>query len=92
MDNKYLNLLEKMTLDQLHAEVQATRLIEPDKTASVYEHMVDRVEDFNDKLQYQRLASRYNHQSQSLAITEFEQLHDQTSDVIPMPIVQETTL
>lgn len=91
MDNKYLNLLEKMTLDQLHAEVQATRLLEPEKTASVYEHMVDRVEDFNDKLQYQRLASRYSNQSQNLAATEFDALQE-AGEIIPMPIVQETTL
>lgn len=66
MNNKYLQLLEKMSLDQLHTEVQATQLLEPDKTAVVYDHLVDRVEDFNNKLQYQRLATRYQQQSQQL--------------------------
>lgn len=66
MNNKYLQLLEKMSLDQLHAEVQATQLLEPEKTAVVYDHLVDRVEDFNNKLQYQRLATRYQHQSKQL--------------------------
>lgn len=66
MNNKYLQLLEKMSLDQLHTEVQATQLLEPDKTAVVYDHLVDRVEDFNNKLQYQRLATRYQQQSKQL--------------------------
>jgi hypothetical protein len=48
-----------MSIPQLKSEANLTRSVEPQKTAAVYNHLIDRVDDFTDKLHYQRLANRF---------------------------------
>lgn len=59
MNNRYMKLLEQLTVDQLQREANKTSFAQPEKTTLVYDQLIDRVEDFNEKLRYQRLSSRY---------------------------------
>lgn len=63
MNNRYMKLLEQLTVDQLQREANKTSSTQPEKTSLVYDQLIERAEDFNEKLRYQRLASRYEHKA-----------------------------
>ncbi len=65
MENRYMKLLEQLTVEQLRREASRTSAEQPDKTAMVYDQLIDRVEDFNDKLRYQRLANRFEQKAKN---------------------------
>ena len=63
MNNRYMKLLEQLTVDQLQREANKTCATQPEKTTLVYDQLIDRVADFNEKLRYQRLSNRYESQA-----------------------------
>jgi hypothetical protein len=60
-----MSLLEKMSVEQLQSEASNVRLADPEKAAVVYGHLIDRVEDFSEKLRYQRMAARFERSSKT---------------------------
>ena len=63
MDNRYMKLLEQLTVEQLHREAVRTSEQDPGKTSLVYDQLIERAEEFNEKLRFQRLASRYENKA-----------------------------
>ena len=59
MENRYINILSRLTVDQLEREARRVRDVNPRKAALVYSELIDKAEDFNDKLYYQQLADRF---------------------------------
>lgn len=59
MENRYINILSRLTREQLEREARRVRDVNPRKAALVYSELIDKAEDFNDKLYYQQLADRF---------------------------------
>ena len=59
MENRYINILSRLTVDQLQREARRVRDVNPRKASLVYCELIDKVDDFNDKLHYQQLANRF---------------------------------
>lgn len=59
MENRYINILSRLTQEQLEREARRVRDVNPRKAALVYSELIDKAEDFNDKLYFQQLADRF---------------------------------
>lgn len=64
MNNRYLSLLEQMTLEQLQHEASQHTEKRPDIAALAYEAMMEKVDDFDEKLRYQEIATLFELRSQ----------------------------
>ena len=59
MENRYINILARLTIDQLEREARRVRDINPRKASLVYSELIEKAEDFTDKLYYQGQANRF---------------------------------
>ena len=57
--NRYMQLLEKFTIEELQCEANAVRDCQPEKAAMVYDFLTEVEPDFIEKIRYQRLANCY---------------------------------
>ncbi len=62
--NRYMQLLEKFTIEELQREATIVRDSQPDKAALVYDCLTELEPDISEKIRYQRLADCYAHIAQ----------------------------